>query len=162
MEIIYSETLWISNKLSTKKGDIHIGFYIMYYTTLRYVSIFVFCFGYIIVSHLSTFCQVTLLHRAVIYTLGGNCQWPLGPHLLTWINFNTSMDDPDSKVHGANMGPIWGRQDPGGPHVGPMNFAIWRVITSTIKGGMTLLIHSQTSNFTPYYIRCVITYPCFN
>ena len=28
------------------------------------------------------------------------------------------------KVHGANMGPIWGRQDPGGPHVGPMKFAI--------------------------------------
>ena len=22
---------------------------------------------------------------------------------------------PDSKVHGANIGPIWGRQDPGGP-----------------------------------------------
>ena len=32
---------------------------------------------------------------------------------------------PDSKVHGANMGPTWGRQDPGGPHFGPMNFAIW-------------------------------------
>ena len=32
---------------------------------------------------------------------------------------------PDSKVHEANMGPIWGRQDPGGPHFGPMNFAIW-------------------------------------
>ena len=32
---------------------------------------------------------------------------------------------PDNKVHGANMGPIWGRQDLGGPHVGPMNFAIW-------------------------------------
>ena len=32
---------------------------------------------------------------------------------------------PDSKVHGANMGPIWGRQDPGGPHVGPMNLVIW-------------------------------------
>ena len=32
---------------------------------------------------------------------------------------------PDSKVHGANMGPIWAQQDPGGPHVGPMNFAIW-------------------------------------
>ena len=31
---------------------------------------------------------------------------------------------PDSKVHGANMGPIWGWQDPGGSHVGPMNFAI--------------------------------------
>ena len=31
---------------------------------------------------------------------------------------------PDSKVHRANMGPIWGRQDPDGPHVGPMNLAI--------------------------------------
>ena len=31
---------------------------------------------------------------------------------------------PDSKVHGANMGPTWGRQDPGGSHVGPMNIAI--------------------------------------
>ena len=31
----------------------------------------------------------------------------------------------DNKVHGANMGPFWGRQDPGGPHVCPMNFAIW-------------------------------------
>ena len=31
----------------------------------------------------------------------------------------------DSKVHGANMGSIWGRQDPGEPYVGPMNFAIW-------------------------------------
>ena len=36
-----------------------------------------------------------------------------------------SSDIPDSKVHGANMGPIWGRQDPGGSHVGPMNFVIW-------------------------------------
>ena len=31
----------------------------------------------------------------------------------------------DSKVHGANMRPIWDRQDPGWPHVGPMNLAIW-------------------------------------
>ena len=29
-----------------------------------------------------------------------------------------------SKVHGANMGPTWGRQDPGGPHVGHTNLAI--------------------------------------
>ena len=32
---------------------------------------------------------------------------------------------PNSKIRGAKMGPIWGRQDPGGPHVGPTNFAIW-------------------------------------
>ena len=32
---------------------------------------------------------------------------------------------PDSKVHGAYVGPTWGRQDPGGPHVGHMILAIW-------------------------------------
>ena len=32
---------------------------------------------------------------------------------------------PDSKAHGATMGPIWGRQDPGGPHVDPLNLVIW-------------------------------------
>ena len=32
---------------------------------------------------------------------------------------------PDSKVHGANMGPIWVRQDSAEPPVGPMNIAIW-------------------------------------
>ena len=42
---------------------------------------------------------------------------------------------PDSKVHGANMGPIWGRQDPGGPHVGPMNFAIWVSCSDYLYGG---------------------------
>ena len=37
---------------------------------------------------------------------------------------------PESKVHGANMEPTWGRQDPDGPHVGPMNFAIWDLLKS--------------------------------
>ena len=34
-------------------------------------------------------------------------------------NMNKNLDN---KVHGANMGPIWVRQDPGGPHVGSMIF----------------------------------------
>ena len=38
--------------------------------------------------------------------------------------------DPHSKVHGANMGPSWDRQDPGGPHVGPINFDIWGIAWS--------------------------------
>ena len=33
-------------------------------------------------------------------------------------------DDPDGKVHGANMGPTWVLLSPGGPHVGPINLAI--------------------------------------
>ena len=43
-------------------------------------------------------------------------------HIACTYMINTVIE---SKFHGANMGPIWGRQDPGGPHVGPMNFAIW-------------------------------------
>ena len=38
--------------------------------------------------------------------------------------YNTN---PDDKVNGANMGPIWGRQDPGWPQVGPMKLAIREV-----------------------------------
>ena len=42
----------------------------------------------------------------------------------------------DSKVYGANMGPIWGRQDPRGPHVGPMNSAIWdNAMLATLRPG---------------------------
>ena len=49
-------------------------------------------------------------------------------HVYGVNKHNTMPEDiqyPDSKVHGANMGPIWGRKDPGGPHVSPMNLAIW-------------------------------------
>ena len=38
------------------------------------------------------------------------------------------------------MGPIWGRQDPGGPHVGPMNFAIWGIKT------ISFLLRTQPHN----------------
>ena len=47
-------------------------------------------------------------------------------HTLSFQKIYLKMS-PDSKVHVANMGPIWGRQDPGGPQVGPMNYAIWVV-----------------------------------
>ena len=33
--------------------------------------------------------------------------------------------NPDSMVYGANMGPTWGWQGPGGLHFSPMNLAIW-------------------------------------
>ena len=57
--------------------------------------------------------------------------------------------DPDDKVHGAHMGPTWGRQDSGGPRVGPMNFAIrgssgednWRTIEKLIMYMVCLLVN---------------------
>ena len=49
--------------------------------------------------------------------------------MVSWWSLNVFRHtDPNRKVRGANMGSIWGRQDPCGPHVGPMNFAIWEDI----------------------------------
>ena len=55
------------------------------------------------------------------------CNWTT--QIVTTVSGIQSIGIPDSKVHGANMGPIWGRQDPGGPHVGPRIFAIWGNMT---------------------------------
>ena len=54
------------------------------------------------------------------------CHYSPSPESITFHQKTYS----DNKIHGANKGPIWGRQDPGGPNVGPMNFAIWVAIAT--------------------------------
>ena len=49
--------------------------------------------------------------------------------------WTTILVNPDNKVHRANMGPNWGRQDPGGPNVGRMKIAIWEVFLSHLMMG---------------------------
>ena len=61
------------------------------------------------------------IHQASVVTYPRGVLLVYQHNTCTTIVFYT----PDSSVHGANMGPIWGRQDPGGLHVGPMNLAIW-------------------------------------
>ena len=76
-----------------------------------------------------------------------------------WLTFFVVEDIPESKVHGANMGPIWGRQDPGGSHVGPVNLAIWDNAFYTAGGSIPLLLmrwwckepgHQQPSYWISY------------
>ena len=43
---------------------------------------------------------------------------------LTRRNMNFTRRYPDSKIHGANMGPTWVLSAPDGPHVDPMTLAI--------------------------------------
>ena len=60
----------------------------------------------------------------------------------------------DSKVHGTNMGPIWGRQDPGGPHVVPMNL----LSGGAVQGTGTYLSQSQYYTFAmpqPTYVTMI-------
>ena len=55
----------------------------------------------------------------------------------------------DRKVYGANMRSTWGRQDPGGPHVGTMNLAISR--------GFAIENHKQPSiSVTRIYLFCLL------
>ena len=42
------------------------------------------------------------------------------------MSYQGKVITPDSKVHGASMGPVWGRQDPGGLHVDP-----WTLLSGT-------------------------------
>ena len=75
--------------------------------------------------------------------------------MRAWVVHNTRRRQksiPDSKVHGANMGPIWGRQDPGGPHDGNINFAIWDVSVSQ-KGWSGI--------YTLFFI-CITSFPLLN
>ena len=45
-----------------------------------------------------------------------------------FLSATLAVNFPNSKVHGANMGPTWDLSAPDGPHVGPMNLAIRVVI----------------------------------
>ena len=52
-----------------------------------------------------------------------NMHW----YILEWQSTSSSnvwKQHPNSKVHGAHMGPTWVLSAPDGPHVGPMNLAI--------------------------------------
>ena len=96
---------------------------------LYHCALFLFCdimIVYKLIGVLDTFFRVTLVAlvqshdcpSATKVTLKhmGEIIFDLWVKLvITYPQQNT----PDSKVHGANMGPIWGQQDPGGPHVSP-------------------------------------------
>ena len=77
--------------------------------------------------------------------------------------FHPIHNTPDNKVHEAYMGSTWGRQDPCGPHVGPMNLAIsdtkWRYTVSFVNVGyMFANFETKYSPITtmPYEISCYI------
>ena len=59
---------------------------------------------------------------------------------------------PDSKVHGDNMGSIWGRQDPCGPHAVHRNLAIWGVKRVNVE----LVLDNRVWNLNYYKAITVI------
>ena len=76
----------------------------------------------------------------------------IGIGIIAWLYRCECSTYPDSKAHGANMRPIWGRQDPGEPHVGPMNFAIW-VLRTRINHALPKY---NTQHSLQYISLCVV------
>ena len=74
-------------------------------------------------------------------------------HVAIDMNGGDNIANPDSKVHGANMGSIWGRQDTDGPHVGPVNFAIWEAFHLKASAPMHFFFSRSQHNCT--YMDCV-------
>ena len=68
-------------------------------------------------------------------------------HLINYIHvIKSSVYYPDSKVHGANMGPTCDQSAPDRPHVGRMNLALR--VHSTWANNITLQIHwSRADSF---------------
>ena len=71
---------------------------------------------------------------------------------------------PDSKVHGANMGPTWVLSAPDGPHVVPMNLAVrvvviccFHVVIDIAHTAMVTLMTQGQSYDCPYPIASVPT-----
>ena len=82
--------------------------------------------------------------------------WAAFKRHLTVLHIN----NPDSKFHGAHMTPIFGRQDPGGSHIGPVKLAIWVMshtpVASSTAGGMGTLSYVQSSPHVPFCSICVV------
>ena len=57
----------------------------------------------------------------------GSCRPQVDPMYATWTLLSgdifVSVKNPDSKVHGANIGPTWVLSAPDGPYVGPLILA---------------------------------------
>ena len=61
------------------------------------------------------------------------------------------------------MGSIWGRQDPGGPHVGPMNVVIWDIVHINFTCAGTINCNCPSAHEAIlkniYKIICSVIYP---
>ena len=92
------------------------------------------------------FLSISPKYRFVNLSSGEAIWYPMPSMLQTvryieYLNYKNSyqfhnantINTHDSKDQGANMGPPLGGQDPGGPHFGPMNLAIWDVLYIMFK-----------------------------
>ena len=105
-----SVSIWSSSWCGLFVGNVYFG---SYFRSILACGVFSLLITYFIISK-------SIMNGGHLKWI---CLWRLRVCELRCIWLEETAFDaiyPDSKVHGANMGPTWGRQDPGGPHVGPI------------------------------------------
>ena len=90
-----------------------------WYAILRISPCIIFCNPRLWIWYGSN-SSLMLFHAAVTFI----SLFQFAPLSAQTLHLRNYAHIPDSKVYGANVGPIWGWQDPGGPHFGPMNLAV--------------------------------------
>ena len=104
------------------------------------------------IDHIYSFMSSSFTRTIIIFAKKSCNQFNGPAQLRVECHYNTvpfNMVYPDSKVHEANVGPTRGWQDPGGPHVGPTNFAIWDY-THDCKTAAELRPEFKLTKYTPY------------
>ena len=109
-----------------------------------------------LVPHMYAMMKIRLYKIVIKWKQGlivNNCYWlPYDTDTFSNLLADEPMvceDHRDSKIHGANMGPTWVLSAPDGPHVGPMNLAIW---------ALELVVYDDAF-FTSCILICFMTIP---
>ena len=80
-----------------------------------------------------------------------------GKHVIK-VRYQLAMEPiPDSKVHGANMGPTWVLPAPDVPHFGPMNLSIRDGLGWRSMGTFLVLLFSQMFWLLQTLVTCWIS-----
>ena len=86
-------------------------------------------------------CYVNVILNPLPVSLASTTRRRVCRSQLWWkwflLSINSCIMTPDSKAHGANMGPIW-------PHVGSMNFVIWDSIMNDWRFAKECYYHIES------------------
>ena len=121
----YAQTQFVS------RGSLFTNIWLQTIRSLRSYHVRTFCH-----DHFTKFGwewnKISIEDELIERVTGFQCSIQMRRLLKIWYSSKNHLN-PDSKFHWGHHEAHLGRQDPGGPHVGHMNFAIWEHIEDERK-----------------------------